>query len=148
MLTDAGLAARPGLELSLLLTDDAEMQRLNRAFRDQDKPTNVLSFPTEPAAHWRAPATQLPEEMPEQLGDVALGYQTVAREADQQGKPFADHLCHLVVHGVLHLLGHDHQTEPEAEEMERLEAKLLATLGIADPYLPQDRADGRSRPVA
>jgi len=105
----------------LLLTNDLAVQALNAQFRRQDKPTNVLSFP--------APTN--PERF---LGDVALAFETCAREADDQGKPLAHHLQHLVAHGVLHLLGYDHMTDAEAQAMEGLERHILAGLGIADPY--------------
>mgnify|MGYP001397582534 CR=1 FL=1 len=106
------------LSVCLLLADDATLQRLNREFRAKDRPTNVLSFPGE------APM----------LGDIALAQETCAREAAAQGKALAAHLSHLVVHGVLHLCGYDHETDAEAEEMEALEVEILAGLGIADPY--------------
>jgi len=107
--------------LTLLLTSDLAVQALNARFRGQDRPTNVLSFP----------ATPNPEQ---HLGDVALAYETCAREAAEQGKSLAAHLQHLVAHGVLHLLGYDHMSEPEAEEMEGLERVVLASLGVPDPY--------------
>jgi probable rRNA maturation factor len=126
---EAALAALPApeadLEATLLLTDDASVQELNRLWRGQDKPTNVLSFPAD---------VESPAGEPRHLGDIALAYETVAREAASEGKALADHMAHLVVHGVLHLLGHDHETEVEAEEMERIETAALAALGIADPY--------------
>jgi probable rRNA maturation factor len=107
--------------LVVLLTDDVAVQALNARFRGQDQPTNVLSFPAPPN--------------PEQhLGDVALAYQTCAREAAEQGKALGAHLQHLVAHGVLHLLGYDHMSDPEAEEMEGLERVILASLGVSDPY--------------
>ena len=109
---------------TLLLSDDAAVQGLNRDWRGKDAATNVLSFPTPPAA---ASATG-------HLGDVVLAWETVRREAERDGKPTRDHALHLVVHGLLHLLGHDHEAEAEAEAMERLEAEALARLGIADPY--------------
>ncbi|HUO21322.1 MAG TPA: rRNA maturation RNase YbeY [Caulobacteraceae bacterium] len=105
----------------ILLTDDASVQVLNAQFLGKDKPTNVLSFP--------APAN--PEG---HLGDVALAYGVCAAEAQAQGKTLADHLSHLTVHGVLHLLGYDHQDDGEAEAMEALERTILKGLGIADPY--------------
>jgi probable rRNA maturation factor len=108
--------------VTVLLTDDATIRELNGRFRDQDKATNVLSFPAPPN----------PED---HLGDVALAFGVCAREAQEQGKPLAHHLQHLVAHGVLHLLGYDHETDAQAEEMEGLERVLLAGLGIADPYL-------------
>ncbi len=116
-------------ELSVVLADDALVQQLNRDYRGKDKPTNVLSF-----ALTEAEEPELEEGAPVLLGDVILAYETVQREAAEQNKNPDDHLTHLVVHGVLHLLGYDHETDDEAEEMEALETRLLATLGIADPY--------------
>lgn len=113
--------APPDGEVSVLLTDDAEVKTLNADFRAKDRPTNVLSFP---APDFAAP----------HLGDVALALETCAREAKDQGKTLGDHLSHLVAHGVLHLLGWDHEIEAEAEAMEALEREVLAGLGIADPY--------------
>ncbi len=112
-------------EISILLTDDAAVRLLNRQWRGKDKPTNVLSFPA-------APPPGLPG--PRQLGDIVLAFETVAREAEAEGKSLADHATHLIVHGTLHLIGHDHETEDEAEAMEAIEVKALARLGIADPY--------------
>ncbi|MBK8770198.1 MAG: rRNA maturation RNase YbeY [Rhizobiales bacterium] len=112
--------------VTLLFTSDAEMQVLNRDWRGKDKPTNVLSFP--------APAMPVPEGEATPLGDIALACETVSREAAEQGKPLADHTTHLIVHGTLHLLGYDHETDGEAEDMENEERKILARLGIADPY--------------
>lgn len=111
-------------ELSVVLSDDATVQALNREHRGKDYPTNVLSFP---------PAF-VPPDGPRPLGDVILALGTVLREAGEQDKAAVDHLTHLVVHGVLHLSGFDHETEAEAEEMEDLERVVLAGLGIADPY--------------
>ncbi|HEV2532445.1 rRNA maturation RNase YbeY [Phenylobacterium sp.] len=107
--------------LTVLLTNDLAVQALNERFRQQDRPTNVLSFPALPNRE-------------QHLGDVALAYETCAREAADQGKPLAAHLQHLVAHGVLHLLGYDHMTDPEAHEMEGLERVVLASLGVSDPY--------------
>jgi probable rRNA maturation factor len=115
------------VELAVRLTDDAELQALNRQYRGKDRPTNVLSFPGDPA-------DALPGE-PVPLGDLALAYETVAREAAEQGKNLADHLMHLIVHGTLHVLGYDHETESEAAEMEALEVRILSGFGISDPYL-------------
>ena len=120
-------------ELSVLLTGDAEIQILNRDYRAEDKPTNVLSFPAgDEGAAGR----------PRLLGDVVLALETIVREAEAQSKPLADHLSHLTVHGVLHLLGHDHETEAQATAMEALETEILHGLGIADPYAVTDETVG------
>jgi probable rRNA maturation factor len=119
-----------GAELSIVLGDDAMLRALNRQWRGRDKPTNVLSFATREG--------ERPPGAPCLLGDVVLAFETVAAEARAQGKPMAHHLCHLVVHGVLHLLGFDHEHEADAERMEALETEILAGLGIADPYEPTD----------
>ncbi|AWU94909.1 rRNA maturation RNase YbeY [Azospirillum ramasamyi] len=125
-------------ELSVVLADDALVHRLNREYRGKDKPTNVLSF-----ALTEAEEPEVQDGMPVMLGDVILAYETVVREASEQRKNVKDHMTHLVMHGVLHLLGYDHETDDEAEEMEALETRLLASFGIADPYAanhqPPDR---------
>ena len=113
--------AKHGGEIAVLLTDDAEMQRLNAQFRGKDKPTDVLSFP---ADEMDAPF----------LGDLAIGYDISAADAESAGKSLPDHLSHLLIHGYLHLLGYDHAEHSDAEEMEALERRALASLGIADPY--------------
>ncbi len=125
----------PVAELSVLLADDTFVQSLNRKFRGKDKPTNVLSFPNAPT-----PAGALYAE-PSSLGDIALAYETVKAEAKTQHKSFDDHLAHLVVHGVLHLLGYDHINDKDAEKMEKRERELLKLFGIADPYVvgPDER---------
>jgi probable rRNA maturation factor len=112
--------------LAVMLTDDAAIRALNKQWRGLDKPTNVLSFP--------APAA-LRGDAPVHLGDIAIAYETTAREAKREGKPFAHHLSHLAVHGFLHLLGYDHESESDAETMERLERAILSRLGIPDPYV-------------
>ncbi|MDZ7714462.1 MAG: rRNA maturation RNase YbeY [Rhodovibrio sp.] len=126
--------ARPrapaGAEVSVVLADDATVRDLNRAYRGQDKPTNVLSFANLEDAH----APDRPDGEPVLLGDVVLARETVLAEARAQGKTPGDHLSHLCVHGLLHLLGYDHMAEAEAEAMEALERRVLAGLGIADPY--------------
>ena len=108
--------------VAVLLCDDTAIRRLNRDFRALDKPTNVLSFPASP----------MPGE--DFLGDLALAFQTCAREARDEHKRIDHHICHLVVHGVLHLLGYDHETDDEADVMEAREVAILNALGIADPY--------------
>lgn len=106
-------------ELSVVLSSDSFIQVLNKQWRGKDKPTNVLSFP---------------QDEPELMGDVILAFQTVKREADEQNKRFEDHTKHLIVHGILHLLGHDHEKDEEAEEMEALEIEILNALGVKNPY--------------
>jgi probable rRNA maturation factor len=115
--------------LAILLTDDETVRDLNARFRNKDKPTNVLSFPSRlnPEAH---------------LGDVALAFGVCLAEAAAQGKPLANHLQHLVAHGVLHLVGYDHETDAEAAEMEDLERVVLAELGVPDPYAAERGDDG------
>ena len=124
----SGIAWTRPVELSVALAGAAEQRRLNRDYRGYNTPTNVLAFPA-----WD-PAMPPPPGAPVLLGDVVLACETVAREASEQGKPFADHLRHLVVHGVLHLLAYDHRTPAEAAEMEALETAILARLGVPDPY--------------
>ena len=114
-------------ELSLVFTNDADIREINAKWRHIDKPTNVLSFP--------AFALQPGQEPGEILGDIVIARETVEREAAEEDKSFDDHLSHLVVHGLLHLMGYDHQNDDEAEQMETLERKILASLGISDPYL-------------
>jgi probable rRNA maturation factor len=119
-------AASDDTELSLLFTDDAHIRVLNRDWRGKDKPTNVLSFPAMPVTPGGA--------VPPMLGDIALAFETVAAEAALEGKSFDHHLVHLIVHGLLHLLGHDHEDDVQAEAMEALERAALARLAIPDPY--------------
>jgi probable rRNA maturation factor len=123
-----GVPAGAPLILGLILTDDAEQQGLNRTYRGRDAATNVLAFAiADPAVPAPAGSTVL-------LGDVVLAFATVEREAAEQQKKLADHLRHLVVHGVLHLLGFDHQSAGEAAAMETREVEILETLGVPDPY--------------
>jgi probable rRNA maturation factor len=116
------------IELSIVLTDDAAIRDLNRRWRGFDKATNVLSFPS------GVDETMVPAGAPRLLGDVVVGLETVLREAADAGRPATAHLAHLLVHGVLHLLGFDHEAEADALRMERLEIELLAHLDIANPY--------------
>jgi probable rRNA maturation factor len=116
-------------ELAVMLTDDAGIRTLNANWRGIDKPTNVLSFPALQPEHAGGP-----DDAPRMLGDIAIAYETLRREADAEGKPFDHHLSHLAVHGFLHLIGYDHETDNEAEVMEALEQEILAQLGIPDPY--------------
>lgn len=115
------------MEISIVLANDDLVQVLNREYRQKDKPTNVLTF-----------ATLDEEEIPTagilNLGDVILSYQTIEREAQEQGKFPMDHIKHLTVHGVLHLLGYDHQEDDEANDMETLEIRILEQLGVQNPY--------------
>ncbi len=120
------------LEISIRLTDDAEMRALNRAYRGQDKPTNVLSFAGDGMA---SAGLGLVADEPWLLGDIVLAFETVRREAGTGAEPFAAHLAHLVVHGVLHLLGHDHEDDAEASAMEALESRIVQSLGFADPHV-------------
>lgn len=126
------LLANPRLIASLLFTSDAEVHTLNREWRTRDKPTNVLSFPMLEREELEALALHGPPEM---LGDIALAYETCAREAAEKGVSLEAHATHLIVHGLLHLAGHDHvDSDAQAEAMEALETAILAKLGIADPY--------------
>ena len=116
-------------ELAVMLTDDAGVRTLNGNWRGIDKATNVLSFPAlQPTGRGG------PDAAPRMLGDIAIAYETVRKEADEEQKPFEHHLSHLAVHGFLHLIGYDHEKDAAAETMETLEADILAQLGIPDPY--------------
>jgi probable rRNA maturation factor len=134
-------AGRPsaGFQIGLMGCDDARIATLNADFRDKPTPTNVLSWPSEERAPEFAGDTPDlpppgPPDDPESLGDIAIAYDTCAREAAEQSKPLTDHVTHLIVHGVLHLLGYDHMTDEDAALMEALEVRILATLGVSDPY--------------
>jgi probable rRNA maturation factor len=121
----SGVPTWAGATIAIALADDATIRDVNRSFRGFDKPTNVLSFPA-------APRQSLP--LAPMLGDIMIAFETVDREARQEERSFEAHLSHLVVHGVLHLLGFDHETDHEAEEMEALESAIVTALGWADPY--------------
>ena len=121
-------AGKPGnVEVSVRIVDADEIQVLNKNYRDKDKPTNVLSFPAGPVAG-------MPDDLPVLLGDIVICASVVRDEASEQGKRVADHWAHMLVHGSLHLLGFDHETDAEATEMEALETQILAGHGISDPY--------------
>ena len=124
--------ANARLQLSILLTSDAQVHALNSEWRGRDRPTNVLSFPMMEPDALRELAADGPPEM---LGDIALARETCTREADEKGIALADHVAHLIVHGLLHLAGHDHvDSDAQADAMEALEIAALAQMGIADPY--------------
>ena len=131
-LREAGFAAKTGAELSCLFGDDASIRELNARWRGIDKPTNVLSFPA------TGPGSEL------LLGDVVLAFETVAREAAFENKAIRDHVVHLIVHGVLHLVGLDHEDDDEADAMEALEIRALHRLGLANPYEPVAAESERS----
>jgi probable rRNA maturation factor len=133
----ANLATDPAIvEISIRLTSDAEVRTLNRQYRDQDKPTNVLSFPmVQPDLLETIADTDDGEVL---LGDIVLAQETCAREANERGVTLQDHVAHLIVHGVLHLLGYDHMTETQADTMETIERDVMATLGLHDPYPVED----------
>ncbi len=116
-------------EACLLLTDSVQMRELNRHWRGKDRPTDVLSFEAGAEAH-------------PHLGDIAIGYETASQDAREMGKPFADHVAHLLVHGLLHLVGHTHEYADDAALMEGLERRALEKLGIPDPYSVQSGGDG------
>ena len=130
----AGGVAAAGCEVTVLLTSDRQVQELNRTWRGQDRPTNVLSFPL--PEEGSGPGERLV------LGDVVLAFETVAEEARAKGLPLGDHVSHLVVHGVLHLLGHDHQGDAQAEHMEELERLAMSRLGLGDPYASEPELAG------
>jgi probable rRNA maturation factor len=125
---------RGGCELSIVLADDALLRELNARWRGVNKPTNVLAFAAESSA--------MPPDAPRLLGDVVIAFETVVSEAEAQEKPLAHHLRHLVVHGVLHLLGWDHEDAAEAERMEALEVAVLHELGVPDPYRVSEATHG------
>ncbi len=126
VVAELGKAGGNQSELSLVFTDDAGIARLNKEWRGKDGPTNVLSFPAFPVQPGAA--------LPPLLGDIVLAAETVSREAKLDGKPLEHHIAHLIIHGFLHLVGHDHEAEAEAETMEAIERRALARLAIPDPY--------------
>lgn len=139
----ASLAAlglpQEGFQIALLAASDARIAALNADFRGKPKPTNVLSWPSEERAPGKPGARPAPPkpglaDNPESLGDIALAFETCAAEAAAQGKALADHVTHLFIHGLLHLLGYDHESEADAALMEGEEVRILAKLGLANPY--------------
>ena len=127
----------PALAMALVLSNDARLRALNGAWRGIDKATNVLSFPAQDLEPGQTPVLDagLPAGMAIELGDVIVAHGVMVDEARAAARPLGDHLCHLVVHGALHLLGYDHEAECEAETMESMERNILAGLGIPDPYV-------------
>ena len=128
----ASALSTAGGEVSIVLTDDSTIRALNRDWRGIDKPTNVLSFPA--SGHKTSEDARL-------LGDIVIAYETLERECDDESRIFLHHLAHLAVHGFLHLIGYDHQTDSQAEEMEGLESKIMKRLNMSDPYLSRDPGD-------
>ena len=126
------------VDVVVLLCDDEEMRALNKEYRQKNAPTNVLSFP--------APKSMQIKGVLDHLGDMALGLETCAREAKEQGKSLKNHVMHLSVHGALHLLGYDHIADDEAEAMESLERDILKTLGVDDPYALPNDVTSKDRP--
>jgi probable rRNA maturation factor len=127
----AKAASKRRAELAIVLSDDSAVRELNRHWRGKNTPTNVLSFPA--AEPGKARASR-------HLGDIVIAYQTAAREAAAENKPFRHHLAHLAVHGYLHLIGYDHETDRAAQKMERLERAVLARIAVPDPYAARDAA--------
>jgi probable rRNA maturation factor len=137
ILAAAKAASTGAAELAIVLSNDSGIQALNRDWRGKDQPTNVLSFPAAPAVV-RGGKAQVPSPY---IGDIVIAYQTTAREAVAEDKPFDHHLAHLAVHGFLHLLGYDHENDRDAETMENLERRILRRLAVPDPYAPHARAN-------
>lgn len=129
----AAAVSTTDIEVAIVLTNDSAIRQLNRLWRGIDAATNVLSFPT------RRPA----QDQPSHIGDVVLAYESIAREARAEHKPFAHHLAHLAVHGFLHLVGYDHEQNDEAAAMEQAERKILQRLSVADPYRAEARIKKR-----
>ncbi|MHA7867614.1 MAG: rRNA maturation RNase YbeY [Salipiger thiooxidans] len=122
-----------GFEIAILACDDARIAELNGDFRDKPTPTNVLSWPSEERDPEELPEPGMPG-VPEELGDIAIAWETCLREAGEQDKPLSAHLTHLIVHATLHLLGYDHIRDEDATVMETLEVEILGKLGVANPY--------------
>jgi probable rRNA maturation factor len=128
----AGVALAEGAEVGVQFADDSHLRALNRQWRNIDQPTNVLSFP----AFGTSGLAIAP-----MLGDIVLAFETTQSEAEAEGKTLADHTAHLIVHGFLHLIGYDHMSDAEADAMEQMEIRILAELGVADPYAPTLQPD-------
>jgi len=120
-------------EVSVVLTDDAEQRALNKTYRGKDTSTNVLSFPA-----WDGTGPAAPEGVPETLGDIIIAFETVDKERSAQGVSWHDHFSHLLVHGMLHLCGYDHENTEDADKMEHLEITILGKLGVGNPYMDDD----------
>ena len=133
VIAHVGAGTERELEISVKIVGEAEGRKLNRQYRDQDRATNVLSFPASEAA-----VKDPPPDLPLALGDIVICGPVVAREADEQGKDNPDHWAHLIVHGALHLMGYDHETDDGARQMESLEASILALGGVENPYKSED----------
>jgi probable rRNA maturation factor len=138
-----GLQKRPVVEVSLVFSDNAKIQRLNKKFRRKDNPTNVLSFPDTVLAVPELEEAALTDE-PLILGDIIFGVETIEGEATLQNKKIKDHVMHLLVHGLLHLVGYDHIEQNEAEIMEELEISILQSFHISNPYLVSDNKIGKT----
>ena len=139
VLAAAKAASKAPAELAIVLSDDSAIKTLNRDWRGKNTATNVLSFPAAPArtSTQAAKSSRKFRQPIPYIGDIVIAYQTTAREAEAEGKPFSHHLAHLAVHGFLHLLGYDHETDRDAEEMEDLERRILRRLAVPDPYAPR-----------
>jgi len=135
------------LEVSVILTDDREVRTLNRDFRGIDRPTNVLSFPQINLETFKKSSFDaFPKNVHIPLGDIVLGFQTILRETQEQKKTIENHTVHLVIHGVLHLLGYDHMRLKDAKVMEKLECDILQSLGYPDPYKEMDAKTQDDKP--
>jgi probable rRNA maturation factor len=146
VLAAAKAASTAPAELAIVLSNDSTIRALNRDWRGKNAPTNVLSFPAAPDLSVRkAGSGKSPAPSP-YIGDIVIAYQTTAREAVAEGKPFDHHLAHLAVHGFLHLLGYDHENDRDAEKMESLERRILGRLAIPDPYAPNSCAPNLDAP--
>ena len=151
VLAAAKAVSTPGAELAIVLGNDSAIKALNRDWRGKNTATNVLSFPAVPVGSAQAAGKSGKKTSQKTsdksgppipyIGDIVIAYQTTAREAAAEGKPFGHHLAHLAVHGFLHLLGYDHENDRDAEKMESLERRILRRLAVPDPYAPQPTAN-------